>query len=290
MLDKKIDYFLKVVELGSFSSAAKYFLLSQSAISQQISLLEKELDIELFDRSGYRPQLTSLGKVFYEGCRRIKKESEELISTIQSEHTKITIGLTQLSQNKQVISIINRFKEHHPSIEFDLVEGTFEETYTNLSHGKTDIAFGLESDFKHDQSIHYESLYQYRMGIICSLNHPFSHKEMITTQELKDGSFIVMSKKVGRNFYKDFFDAFKKDHIQPHIVKEVDSFEDMIIDVLLNKGIAICSMNVINNALVKAIPLVSTHHHNYYVIAYKDGVSRECLEFIKETIHYFKTL
>lgn len=55
MLDRKIEYFIEVVEKGSFSSAARSFLLSQSAVSQQIALLENELNIQLFDRTGYKP-------------------------------------------------------------------------------------------------------------------------------------------------------------------------------------------------------------------------------------------
>ena len=49
-------------------------------------------------------------------------------------------------------------------------------------------------------------------------------------------------------------------------------------------------MNIINNALVKAIPISKTHHHNDYVIAYKDNVSSICQQFIDEAIHYFETL
>ena len=54
MLDRKIEYFIEVVEKGSFSSSARSFLLSQSAVSQQIALLENELNIQLFDRTGYK--------------------------------------------------------------------------------------------------------------------------------------------------------------------------------------------------------------------------------------------
>lgn len=128
------------------------------------------------------------------------------------------------------------------------------------------------------------------MAVVCSLNHPFSHKKDIAIEELKNESFIVMSKKVGRTFYKDFLNACKQDGIKPYIVKEVDSFEDFIIQVSLGKGIGICSMNVINNALVKAIPISKTHHHNDYVIAYKDNVSSICQQFIDEAICYFETL
>ena len=73
-------------------------------------------------------------------------------------------------------------------------------------------------------------------------------------------------------------------------MKEVDSFEDFIIQAFLGKGIGICSMNIINNALVKAIPISKTHHHNDYVIAYKDNVSSICQQFFDEAIHYFETL
>lgn len=47
MLDRKIEYFIEVVEKGSFSSAVRSFLLSQATISQQITLLENELNIKL---------------------------------------------------------------------------------------------------------------------------------------------------------------------------------------------------------------------------------------------------
>ena len=43
MLERKIQYFIDVVQEGSFSSAAKKYLLSQSAISQQITQLEMKL-------------------------------------------------------------------------------------------------------------------------------------------------------------------------------------------------------------------------------------------------------
>ena len=106
MLERKIQYFIDVVQEGSFSSAAKKYLLSQSAISQQITQLENEIGVILFDRSGYKPKLTNQGKVFYEGCLKLQRETNELLETIQQEHIKIRIGLTQLEQNKHLIKII----------------------------------------------------------------------------------------------------------------------------------------------------------------------------------------
>ena len=290
MLERKICYFMDVVEEGSFSSAAKKNFLSQSAISQQVTQLENEIGVILFDRSGYKPKLTSQGKTFYDGCLKLQRESQELLESIQFKHVKIRIGLTQLEQNKHLIKIINQFKSHHKHVDFDLIEGTFEETSTNLLQGKTDLAFGLESDFKEDENIEYRPLFHYTMCLMCSLNNPLALKNEIKVNDLKNQNYICFSKKMGRSFHRDFIQSFKLDGIRPRIVKEVDSFEQLLIDVSLDKGVAICSSEVVNENIAKAIPIIGTHHHNDYVIAYHKNYSETEQEFIKETVHYFKTL
>ena len=63
MLKKSFYFFMSVVETGSFSQAAKKHYLSQAAISQQISKLEEEVGVRLFDRSKYRPELTEAGNI-----------------------------------------------------------------------------------------------------------------------------------------------------------------------------------------------------------------------------------
>ena len=65
MLDKKYIYFLEVAKAGSFSAAARKLYMSQSAVSQQIILLEDEMQLKLFERSGYKPKLTAEGKKLY---------------------------------------------------------------------------------------------------------------------------------------------------------------------------------------------------------------------------------
>ena len=290
MFKQVIYYFMAVVEEGSFSKAAKKYYLSQSAISQQITQLENEIGVILFDRSGYKPKLTNQGKVFYEGCLKLQRETNELLETIQQEHIKIRIGLTQLEQNKHLIKIINQFKNHYKNVEFDLIEGTFEETNTNLLQGKTDLAFGLESDFKSDERIEYKPLFHYTMCLMCSLNNPLASKNEICVEDLKNQNYICLSKKMGRNFYKDFIQAFKLDGIKPKIIKEVDTFEQLTIDVSLDKGVALVSKEVINENIAKAIPIINTHHHNDYVIAYHKDYSEIEQRFIKEAIRYFETL
>lgn len=78
MLKKSFYFFMSVVETGSFSQAAKKHYLSQAAISQQISKLEEEVGVRLFDRSKYRPELTEAGKYYYQKIKQLSEEYEKI--------------------------------------------------------------------------------------------------------------------------------------------------------------------------------------------------------------------
>ena len=98
MLKKSFYFFMSVVETGSFSQAAKKHYLSQAAISQQISKLEEEVGVRLFDRSKYRPELTEAGKYYYQKIKQLSEEYEKIEKQtryIQKKNSqKIVVGIT----------------------------------------------------------------------------------------------------------------------------------------------------------------------------------------------------
>ncbi|SSP18340.1 transcriptional Regulator, LysR family [Acinetobacter baumannii] len=62
---KQFQYFIKIVEEGSFIAASEKLFIAQSALSRQMKLLEEEIDFLLFDRTDKRVKLTVAGEVFY---------------------------------------------------------------------------------------------------------------------------------------------------------------------------------------------------------------------------------
>ena len=66
MLFRQMKYFTAVVDCGSFTEAAEHCYISQSAISQQIRALEKDMGVELIYRENRRFSLTSAGEYFYD--------------------------------------------------------------------------------------------------------------------------------------------------------------------------------------------------------------------------------
>ena len=78
MLLRQIKYFVTVVDTGSFTEAAEECFISQSAISQQILSLEKELGVQLLVRSTRRFTLTEPGKYLYSYGKKLLGETEKL--------------------------------------------------------------------------------------------------------------------------------------------------------------------------------------------------------------------
>jgi DNA-binding transcriptional LysR family regulator len=76
LLDKMAT-FVRVLEAGSFSAAAKQLRISPAAVSRQIATLEGELGVTLLQRSTRRMSVTSDGERYYERCLRILRDVDE---------------------------------------------------------------------------------------------------------------------------------------------------------------------------------------------------------------------
>ena len=74
---QQMRYFIAVAQNLSFSKAAQQHYVSQTAVSQQIKLLEEELETELFQRTRHSVALTSAGQLFYEYAVRITDLAED---------------------------------------------------------------------------------------------------------------------------------------------------------------------------------------------------------------------
>ena len=96
MLFKQLEYFLAIVNTGSFSEAAEQCHISQSAISQQIKSLETELGTRLFDRHNRTFSLTKAGELLYRKGTVVKNDTDNLLKEIKSSNNVISSTKTYL--------------------------------------------------------------------------------------------------------------------------------------------------------------------------------------------------
>jgi DNA-binding transcriptional LysR family regulator len=116
--------FHKVVELGSFRMAATELHKTQPAISLAMKKLEEEIGAELFDRSGYRPELTVHGKAFFERSHRAVQgmhELEGLTKSFQSkEEPEISLGVDGIAPLPEILRVMKNFGDRHPNTKLNM--------------------------------------------------------------------------------------------------------------------------------------------------------------------------
>ena len=145
---QQMRYFIAVAQNLSFSKAAQQHYVSQTAVSQQIKLLEEELETELFQRTRHSVALTSAGQVFYEYAVRITDLAEDAARRTRAAaaecSTPLEIGMMSGMENLPILEKLLLFKEQHPAIplHFHLVD--FPTLKKRLQQKKLDFALQLE--------------------------------------------------------------------------------------------------------------------------------------------------
>lgn len=116
--------FHKIIETGSFKSAAAQLHKTQPAISLAIKKLEEEMEVDLFDRSGYRPELTAHGKAFYERSFKVLQGMSELEGLSNSfrklEEPEIFVSIDGISPLPKLLHILKNFGDKFPNTKLNL--------------------------------------------------------------------------------------------------------------------------------------------------------------------------
>lgn len=124
---KGMSIFAKVVELGSFTAAARQLHLSVSSISQIVAKLEDELQVKLLNRSTRSIGLTEAGKIYYQGCRRMLAEAtqvhEQLYAFNNTPIGTLRIGSSSTMAQNVLAEMTTNMLREYPGLSVNLVAG-----------------------------------------------------------------------------------------------------------------------------------------------------------------------
>lgn len=117
----QLNTFVAVAELGSFSAAARALEKAQSAVSHSISQLEKELGLELFDRSGRTPQLTDAGGSLLVEARQVLQQVSQLQNLASQwseteEEQSFSLVVDMLFPVEPLVQLIGGLRERFPRL------------------------------------------------------------------------------------------------------------------------------------------------------------------------------
>ncbi len=196
MLFKQMQYFAAVVKYHSFTEAAEHCYISQSAISQQIQALEKDLNVSLIRREGRRFSLTPAGAYFYQHCQRIIDDvsalRRETIRRGEDDEWRLCIGYPRNYSGQELHQAIAEFSHLYPEVTLHIVTGTHEELYDMLRTGRADLILNDQRRAFSDEYANFELL-QCPIYVEVPNRSAASEKSFVVKEDLHDLPCILIS-------------------------------------------------------------------------------------------------
>ncbi len=250
---EQLVYILEVYKAGSISNAAKNCHVTIPAISQAISLLEKELNTQIFKRSRTGSIPTEKGLLIINKAEEIIKNMEELKEIALSGDHAIHGNLNISASPSMIILVFAAafaFKKDYPNVEIKITEKSAEEIIENIKSNNDDIGFLMLNSELLDNSDfwEYQSLIKDRMYLCVGRHSPLAKKSTVEPEEALKHPFVTYSGINAKRLMKNFF----KKHGEAKLLFQSNQFE--IIKRTISEGFAV---SFINGLVLKDDPRVS---------------------------------
>ena len=236
----QLKYFVSVAESGSFSEAAEIMFSAQSTVSKQIASLEKELNVQLFDRSKRKVALTVYGEVFLTHARKIIDNYNSMIKEIASistqDNSKAIIRATTAMLPYNIISIVASFKKECEWADIHVEEFESEDILKMLKDNECDLAFFRVGKFDEDA---YEKLpiLTEKFVAILPANHPLAKESSISLAQLSNEYFIFCRQNTG--LHRNSVSACHTMGFNPNIIATSNHASNIFEMVAMNMGVSL---------------------------------------------------
>ncbi len=244
-----LQYFIAVADELSFSRAAEREGLSQSRLSQQIKLLESELEVKLFNRSKHPIQLTDAGQAFLEEARSTLIQLEQAVRQTQRIHLgemgNLTIGFTSSIANSALPDILRTFRGQASAIKLILKEEKSGSLLPKLRDGHVDIIFFYQyQEDLNDGDLTFMAIEQESLVLVLPKMHPLTNKSKIQVSDLVDEEFIMPLHQVQSGLAEQIYILCSQAGFIPNVAQEAIFMVTILGMVAGGMGISILPSSV----------------------------------------------
>jgi DNA-binding transcriptional LysR family regulator len=287
---RQVQYFLSIVETGSFTAAAEYHFISQSSLSKRIIALEEELGMKLFDRSSRNVTLTNAGEAFLKHAQSISQKYQTMIFDLDSyklEGEEVSIATIPVITEYGITNFIADFREKNPNIEINLEELDGMNICPALEEHRYDLAFTRENFLDH-QKFESTLFTKDTFLVVVSKDNPLATKSEVSLQDLNNQNFIVFDKVTG--LQRVIVDECSKVGYEPTIFYSSHRKISVLGLVAANIGIALTPTMIYKfhkTPEVKPIKLTETIDCNIVLIYLKNKklnlTARALVDYIRSS-------
>ncbi|MFC5405557.1 LysR family transcriptional regulator [Cohnella soli] len=280
----QLETLVTISKTLSFRKAGEVLNLTQPAVSAQIKSLEEEFKVVLVDRN-HPVTLTDRGQVFLEHAGQILNIVEQLkqrlsdLNEVPQGH--ITLGTTASIAIQILPRVLSYFQNQFPLIRTSIVSMSSAQVLSNVENGTIDVGIGYLSD--RSAQVETSVLYYDTFDFVVAPQHRLAKEKRITISMLKDVPLILLSPDtLGRRFVDRIF---REHGLEPNLVMELGSSEEVKRMVELNMGAAIVSKLSIAGELkrgtLKTIPVTE------FEVSHPVGVMTKSGRYVNSAMRQF---
>ncbi|HYG22681.1 MAG TPA: LysR family transcriptional regulator [Verrucomicrobiae bacterium] len=248
---ESLKVFCDLAETESFTKAAQINSVTQSAVSQQISSLERQFKSLLIERSKKKFRLTREGQVLYDFSKQIiqtydalhskLQEIKDIISGTIRVATIYSIGLHDLPP------YIKRFLKEYPTVHVHVEYRRANQVYDDVLGNVVDL--GLVAYPTRDPKVEVIALRKDPLVLICHPQHPFSKYKTTKLKTIAGQKFIGFEPDIPTR--KALDKILKENAVEVNTVMEFDNIETVKRAVEIDAGISIVPISTISQEINK---------------------------------------
>lgn len=189
----RLEIFVYAAESLSFSEAAKHLNLTQPTISHHIQMLEHELGVVLFERSGSGLHLTEAGQFLLPWARKLIRESIEMEEMVTSMQNKIAgylrIACSTTTGKYLLPQLAARFHNQYPGVKITIHACIQADVVPRLLEEEANL--GVLSREVSEEGFECQEFFEDHIILIAAASHPWAASRVIEPADLLNVPFII---------------------------------------------------------------------------------------------------
>lgn len=236
----QLRYIREVSRQGlNVSSAAGALHTSQPGVSKQIQLLEEELGLQIFHRSGKRlTNVTEPGQVILEMAERVLREMEN-IKRVGEDFTQesegcLTIATTHTQARYRLPPAVKAFVERYPGVRLNIHQGSPSQVAELVAKGEADIGIATES-IAEQESLAALPCYTWNRCVVAPQGHPLLEDAPLTLEKI--AQYPIVTYDLGFTGSTSVKRVFEARGLSPNIV--ITAIDSDVIKTYVELGLGV---------------------------------------------------
>jgi DNA-binding transcriptional LysR family regulator len=234
----QLEFFVKVVEEGSFSKAAERVYRTQPAVSIAVRRFEEEIGASLFERSQKAPALTEVGELVYDYAKRILSLRDQTLEAVAEmralKRGRVRIGANESTSLYLLPHLILDYRAQYPNVMVEIFRHTSDRLPREVLDRNLD--FALMAYEPVDGDLDSFPVLRDELVLIMSPEHALAQRSSVTVKELGQEAFLAHNVNTGSRH--KVIETFAQHHTPLNITLELATIETIKRFVQLKIGVA----------------------------------------------------